>query len=108
MQAAVERVPEWVSGQVQYQDRSGPGTFIAGVFTVAGTTREDAVTGLAGILQAAIGVYLEQPNTRTALVTPTAYPEHDSTAGIGAVDVLRGSDGGYPTSEDLAEHFGLS
>lgn len=107
LQQAVESLPAWRSGRIQYQDSTSAGTTISGVLSLAGDDRDAAAASLVSVLEAVIRTYVDQPRTRTAFVRVEGHPEGDQSTRVTAADVLAPAEGANVTTDDLVEHFGL-
>lgn len=107
LQAAVESLPAWRGGQIQYQDSASAGTTISGVLVLAGDDRDAVAASLTSVLEAVIRTYVDQPQTRTAYVRLEGHPEGDRSTRVEAADVVQPAEGANVTTDDLTEHFGL-
>ncbi|WP_238147956.1 hypothetical protein [Rothia halotolerans] len=108
LQSAVDAVPGYVGGTIQYQDGFSPGTTISAVLTVTATDREGTAEVLSSILEAVIRTYVDQPDVRTGFVRISASPEGDQTISVNTADIVKPSEGANATTDDVASHFKLS
>ena len=107
MQAAVEKVPGYLRGTVHFQDGFSQGTVINAIIAVNTTTREETAQVLRAMLEAVIGVYVEQPNVRRASVLVEAHQEDDRNARVKAIDVIDSTESATVSTDDLKREFGL-
>lgn len=107
LQDAVEAVPGFMRGNMFYQDSTMTGTVIHGVLRLSVQTEQEAAEVLGNMLQAIIGVYAQQPNTRSASVTLEVFPDHDRSIRVRTPDVVTPSSGGTTSTDDLKAHFGV-
>ena len=108
LQSAVDAVPGYVGGTIQYQDGFSSGTTISAVLAVTATDREGAAEVLEDVLEAVIRTYVDQPHVRTGFVRISASPEGDRTISVDTADVVEPAEGANATTDDVASHFKLS
>lgn len=108
LQEAVEAVPQYAGGRVQFSDNVTQGTVISGVLRISGDDRTDATAGLEAILEAVAKTYPTGLGVDAADVKLTGSSvEDDTDFGVSAVDVLEVPDSTRVTTDHLREHFGL-
>lgn len=107
LQGAVEALPEYADGTVQYVDGISSGTTISGVLRVKSTSREESERALTRIHEALIRTYLTQPSVRKAFVRMTVSPHDDASGTVDSADVAPPEEGANTTTDDLAAQFGL-
>ena len=107
LQAAVEDLPEYVAGKVQYQDGFSAGTSISGNISVATTTRAETEQALERIHEALIRAYLPQRNVRLASVRMRAYPPDQRNEVVTSADIAGSEDSVSVDTDDLIEQFDI-
>jgi len=107
LQTAVEALPEYADGVIQYVDGISSGTTISGVLRVNSTSREQTERALTRIHEALIRTYLEQPRAQKAFVRMSVSPTNDEAAIVESAEVSPPADGTNTTTDDLAVQFGL-
>lgn len=108
LQAAVEDLPEYVAGKVQYQDGFSQGTSISGNISVATTTRAETERALERIHEALIRSYLPQTNVRLASVRMRAYPPDQANEVVTSADIVGPEDRVSVDTDDLIEQFDIN
>lgn len=107
LQSAVEALPVYDDGQVQYQDSASAGTTISGVLTLQGADRTAVAASLEHVLEAVARTYRDQADVRSAFVRLEAHPAGDSATRVLTTEVVAPSSGAKTTTDDLDAHFDL-
>jgi len=107
LQAAVEELPEYADGTVQYADGISSGRTISGVLRVNSASREQTERALTRIHEALIRAYVGQPHVQKAFVRLSAAPSDDAAASVESAEVAPPREGANTTTDDLMAQFGL-
>lgn len=107
LQAAVEELPEYADGTVQYSDGISSGMTISGVLRVNAASREQTQRALTRIHETLIRTYVAQPHVQEAFVRLSAAPSDDAAAVVESAEVAPSAEGANTTTDDLVVQFGL-
>lgn len=108
LQEAVEGVPQYADGQVQFVDNFTQGTVVSGILRISGDDRAAVTAGLEAILEAVAQTYPTGLGADAADVKLTGYPVGEDTEfAVSAAQVLDVPGSTRVTTDHLREHFGL-
>lgn len=107
LQEAVESLPEYVTGTIQYQDGFSQGTWISGNIVVRTTTRTETEQALERLHETLLRAYLQQPNVRNASVRFRAYPPDREEEVVTSADIAAPQGKTSVDTDDLIEQFDI-